>query len=89
MSEKQRIADMLRTVTQMMVDMPDKVSVGIVETPRGVVFRVKVAPSDRDKLIGPGGRTERSLSNVLKVAGMKRKLNAGLDILSETETQEC
>ena len=89
MNEKQQIADMLLTVTQMMVDKPDEVSVEIVETPHSIVFRLKVAQSDRDKLIGPGGRTERSLRNVLKVAGMKRKLNAALDILSETETQEC
>ena len=80
MNEKQQIADMLLTVTQMMVDSPDEVSVETVETSRGVGFRVKVAPSDREKLIGPGGRTERSLRNVLKVAGMKRNLNVALDI---------
>jgi predicted RNA-binding protein YlqC (UPF0109 family) len=51
-----------------------------VETPHSVVFCLKVAPSDREKLIGPGGHTERSLRNVLKVAGMKRDLNLILDI---------
>ena len=80
MSEKQQIADMLLTVTQMMVDNPDEVSVGIVETPHNIAFRAKVAPLDREKLIGPGGRTERALQNVLKVAGMKLNLNLILDI---------
>jgi predicted RNA-binding protein YlqC (UPF0109 family) len=71
---------MLLTVTQMMVDLPDEASVGIVETPESAVFRVKVAPSDREKLIEPGGRTERSLRNVLKVARMTHNLNVDLDI---------
>jgi uncharacterized protein len=64
----------------MMVDSPDEVSVVTVEKPHSVVFRVKVAPSDQGKLIGPNRRTERSLRNVLKVAGMKRNLNVALDI---------
>lgn len=81
MNEKQQIADMLLTVTQLMVDKPDEVSVEIAETPHSVVFCLKMAPSDREKLIGPGGRTERSLRNVLTVAGTKRNLNLMLDIV--------
>ncbi len=80
MNEKQQIADMLLTVTQMMVDSPDEVSVEIVEMPQSVVFRLKASVSDQEKLIGVGRRTERSLRNVLMVAGMKRNLNVVLDI---------
>ena len=80
MNEKQQIADMLLTITQMMVDSPDEVSVEIVEMPQSVVFRVKASVSDHEKLIGVGRRTERSLRNVLMVSGMKRNLNVVLDI---------
>jgi predicted RNA-binding protein YlqC (UPF0109 family) len=80
MNEKQQIADMLLTITQMMVDSPDEVSVEIVEMPQSVVFRLKASVSDHEKLIGAGRRTERSLRNVLMVAGMKRNLNVVLDI---------
>jgi predicted RNA-binding protein YlqC (UPF0109 family) len=80
MNEKQQIADMLLTLTQMIVDKPDEVSVEVVEMPQNVVYKLKVALSDQKTLIGAGGRTERSLRNVLMVAGMKRKLNLILDI---------
>jgi predicted RNA-binding protein YlqC (UPF0109 family) len=80
MNEKQQIAEMLLTVTQMMVDKPDEVSVEVVELPQSVVYKLRVARSDQGKLIGPGGRTERSLRNVLMTAGMKRNLNLILDI---------
>jgi predicted RNA-binding protein YlqC (UPF0109 family) len=80
MNEKQQIADMLLTVTQMMVDHPGEVSIEVGETPLGIVYKLKVAPSDQAKLIGPGRRTERSLRDVLMVAGMKRNLNLILDI---------
>lgn len=80
MNEKREIADMLLTVTRMMVDEPDEVSVEVVELPHNVVYKLRVAPSDQGKLIGPGKRTERSLRNVLMMAGMKRNLNLILDI---------
>jgi predicted RNA-binding protein YlqC (UPF0109 family) len=40
MNEKQQIADMLLTLTQMIVDKPDEVSVEVVEMPQNVVYKL-------------------------------------------------
>jgi predicted RNA-binding protein YlqC (UPF0109 family) len=72
---------MLLAVARMIVDKPDEVTVEITEMPQSVVYRLKVAPSDQDKVIGPGRRTERSLRNVLIAGGRKRSLNVVLDIV--------
>jgi hypothetical protein len=80
MDDKQKVAQMLLTVAKMMVDHPDEVSVETVDMPLSVMYRLKVAPSDRGKLIGQGGRTARSLRIVLQAVGMTTKMRIGLDI---------
>jgi|HubBroStandDraft_3_1064219.scaffolds.fasta_scaffold869574_2 hypothetical protein len=58
MDENQQIADVLRTVLQMMADLPNEVSVETVETPHGVLFRLKVL---RDQTVLVIGQQEAEL----------------------------
>jgi predicted RNA-binding protein YlqC (UPF0109 family) len=46
----------------------------------GVMYRVRVSPIDRGKLIGQGGRTARSLRQILQAVAMTQKLKISLDI---------
>ena len=58
-------------IVQALVDIPDAVSVEVIEDRESTVLRVRVAPQDIGKVIGKQGRTARSLRTILGAASMK------------------
>ena len=71
----------LTTFVRTMVDHPDNVEVDVVDGgAANKLFRIRVAATDRGKLIGASGRTARSLRILLSAAGKKYKVALSLDI---------
>jgi uncharacterized protein len=80
MADVQSVAEMLRVMVCLMVDNPDEVSIETIMDGPTVSYRVTVAPTDVDKVIGQGGRTARSLRVILQAVAMKQKLKINLDL---------
>ena len=80
MADVQSVAEMLRVMVRLMVDQPDEVVVETVMDGPGVIYRIKVAPTDVGKIIGQGGRTARSLRVIVGAVSMTQKVKMNLDI---------
>jgi hypothetical protein len=77
MAMKQLIED----IAKALVDVPEEVSVRVVEGEQVTVLELKVAASDLGKVIGKQGRTARSIRTILGAAGMKLNRRFTLEIL--------
>jgi predicted RNA-binding protein YlqC (UPF0109 family) len=77
MAMKQLIED----IAKALVDIPEEVSVRVVEGEQVTVLELKVAASDLGKVIGKQGRTARSIRTILGAAGMKLNRRFTLEIL--------
>ena len=75
-------------IVQALVDIPDAVSVEVIEDRESTVLRVRVAPQDIGKVIGKQGRTARSLRTILGAASMKLHHRFSLDILEDDEEDD-
>ena len=54
-----------------LVDNPDAVSVTVEMTDDAIVLRIVVAPEDRGKVIGRGGRAVRAIRSVVRAGAVK------------------
>ena len=72
-------------IVQALVDLPDAVSVEVIEDRESTILQVRVAPQDIGKVIGKQGRTARSLRTILGAASMKLHHRFALDILEDDE----
>jgi len=59
------LAAALEHVVKGIVDQPDAVRIVSSSSPRGDVLEVHVAPEDRGRVIGRGGRTAKALRTVV------------------------
>ena len=75
-------------IVQALVDIPDAVSVEVIEDRESTVLRGRVAPQDIGKVIGKQGRTARSLRTILGAASMKLHHRFSLDILEDDEEDD-
>jgi hypothetical protein len=75
-------------IVQALVDLPDAVSVELIEDRESTILRVRVAPQDIGKVIGKQGRTARSLRTILGAASMKLHHRFSLDILEDDEDED-
>lgn len=73
--------ELLEYVAQHLVDEPDEVRVEAVEGARTTVLQLTVAPDDRGKVIGRGGRTARALRTLLRAAGVQTGNHAVVEIV--------
>jgi predicted RNA-binding protein YlqC (UPF0109 family) len=77
--------ELIEEIAKALVDHPDEVQVRELlrelEGKLTTVLELKVAPSDRAKIIGKRGRTERSIRTILDAAGMKLNRRFLLEIL--------
>jgi predicted RNA-binding protein YlqC (UPF0109 family) len=76
-SMKQLIED----IAKALVDIPEEVTINVIEGEQTTVLELKVAPSDLGKVIGKQGRTARSIRTILGAAGMKLNRRFTLEIL--------
>ncbi len=72
---------LIEDIAKALVDIPDDVSVRVVEGEQVTVLELLVAPSDLGKVIGKQGRTARSIRTILGAAGMKLNRRFTLEIL--------
>lgn len=73
--------DVLEYVARHLVDDPDAVTVEEVVGPRTTVLQLNVAPEDRGKVIGRGGRTARALRTLMRAAGVQFGSHAMVEIV--------
>jgi predicted RNA-binding protein YlqC (UPF0109 family) len=72
---------LVEDIAKALVDIPEEVSVRVVEGEQVTVLELRVAASDLGKVIGKQGRTARSIRTILGAAGMKLKRRFTLEIL--------
>jgi predicted RNA-binding protein YlqC (UPF0109 family) len=75
------VKDVLVWIAQHLVDDPDAVSVEEVEGPRSLILQLTVAPEDRGKVIGRGGRTARAIRSVMRAAAVESGQHATVEIV--------
>jgi uncharacterized protein len=80
MEKVESVAGTLRAMVRLMVDRPDETTVEIVVDGPDVMYRVHVSSLDLGKMIGKGGRTARSLRQILQAVAMTQKIKISLDI---------
>lgn len=64
-----------------LVDDPDAVSVVEQDQGQKIVYQLKVAESEKGKIIGKGGRTARALRVLLGAAAAKKGVRVELEIV--------
>ena len=72
---------LVEDIAKALVDVPEEVSVRVVEGEQVTVLELKVAKTDLGKVIGKQGRTARSIRTILGAAGMKLNRRFTLEIL--------
>jgi predicted RNA-binding protein YlqC (UPF0109 family) len=72
---------LIEDIAKALVDIPEEVSVQVVEGEQVTVLELRVAQSDLGKVIGKQGRTARSIRTILGAAGMKLNRRFTLEIL--------
>jgi predicted RNA-binding protein YlqC (UPF0109 family) len=75
----------LGDAVKLLVDDRDAVEIDQRESPDGVRFEIRVAPSDLGKVIGRQGRTIRALRSLLEARGGKDGVRYWVDILEEDD----
>lgn len=60
---------LIRYAVKILVENPDEVQTRLVNLDDGVKVVVRVAESDRGRVIGRGGRTARALRSIVQAAG--------------------
>ena len=60
------------------VEFPDDVSVSTQSDEMGVLFTIKVNPTDAGKILGKNGVTTKSIRTILRVKGFKHHVRASL-----------
>jgi predicted RNA-binding protein YlqC (UPF0109 family) len=75
------VKKLVEDIAKALVDLPEEVSVRLVEGTRVTVVELKVAPSDLGKVIGRQGRTASAIRTILEAAGGKLNRRFTLEIL--------
>ena len=80
MAEIGEVRLMVLLLVRCIVDRPDEVSVEAIDQDGSTLLQVQVAPGEAGKIIGKGGRTARSLRQILAAASLtaKRKICVNL-----------
>lgn len=75
--------DLVEYLVKELVTHPEAVLVEEVRSPQGVLYEVRVAPSDVGRAIGKGGKVVRSLRLLVKAAALKRRTRAAIEIVTD------
>lgn len=73
--------ELVEEIARALVDNPGEVNVREVDGDQATMIELRVADSDRGKVIGKQGRTARSIRTLLGAAGMKLNRRFTLEIL--------
>lgn len=75
------MVELVRTITQSLVDKPEAVEIKETSDSQGIVIEVKVAPEDMGKIIGKQGRIAKALRIVVKAAAAKTGQKVAVEIM--------
>ncbi len=73
--------ELVEVIAKALVDSPEEVVVTERETEKGLLVEIKVAESDKGKVIGKQGRIAKSIRSVVKAAASKDDKKVIVDIL--------
>ena len=73
--------ELVEVIAKALVDSPDEVVVTERETEKGLLVEIKVAESDKGKIIGKQGRIARAIRTVVKSAASKDDKKVIVEIL--------
>ncbi|MBQ9699208.1 MAG: KH domain-containing protein [Lachnospiraceae bacterium] len=73
--------ELVEVIAKALVDSPEEVVVTERETEKGLLVEIKVAESDKGKIIGKQGRIAKSIRSVVKAAASKDDKKVIVDIL--------
>lgn len=76
------ITELLKNITEAIVDNPDAVVVREVEGEKASILELRVAPEDVGKVIGREGRIINALRTVIKAAAGKDSKRVTIELLS-------
>ena len=72
---------LVEDIARALVDIPEAVSVSVVEGEQVTVLELRVAANDLGRVIGREGRMARAIRTILNAAGMKLNHRFTLEIL--------
>ncbi len=75
--EKELVLFMVKSL----VDVPDAVSVNVVEGSKSTILELRVAPEDVGKVIGKQGRIAKAIRTILSASATRDGKRATLEIL--------
>jgi predicted RNA-binding protein YlqC (UPF0109 family) len=73
--------DLIEYIAKSIASHPEDVRVTEEDQDGRVILRLEVAPDDKGKIIGRGGRVAQSIRVLLRVAAVKRGTRAVLEIV--------
>lgn len=73
--------DLISLIAKSLVTQPDAVSVTLVRKGDVEVYELHVAPEDKGKVIGRGGRIASAIRSVAKAAAVKENKKISVDIV--------
>ena len=77
----ERMKELVEYIAKSIASYPDEVKVTELEEDGRVILRLEVAPDDKGKVIGRGGRVAQSIRVLLRVAAVKQGTRAILEIV--------
>ncbi len=73
--------DLVEYIVKSIVDVPDDVSINVVEGEKSTILELKVATGDIGKVIGKQGRIAKAIRTILNASATKSGKRAVLEIL--------
>jgi predicted RNA-binding protein YlqC (UPF0109 family) len=73
--------ELILYIARILVDEPDAVRVRQVHGRQGPIYKLTVAPGDRGKIIGKGGRIIDAIREILDAAAARQGTHVTIDIV--------
>lgn len=73
--------DLVEYIVKSLVDVPDEVSINVVEGEKSTILELRVASEDVGKVIGKQGRIAKAIRTILSASATKGGKRAVLEIL--------
>lgn len=73
--------DLVEYIVKSLVDVPDEVSISVVEGEKSTILELRVASEDVGKVIGKQGRIAKAIRTILSASATKSGKRAVLEIL--------
>ena len=73
--------ELVEVIAKALVDFPEEVTVTETENDRAIILELRVAQSDKGKVIGKQGRIAKSIRSVVKAAASKEDKKVVVEIM--------